>query len=248
MVPDGIAGRQVGAEARAECDDLRVTIQPFDLDLLARLVAAAIVGAAVGVEREIHGHPAGLRTHLLVSVGSAVFTILSFHGFQGMGGAAIDPTRVAAQVVSGIGFLGAGAIIKEGFSIRGLTTAASLWGTAALGMAAGLAEYGLVAAGAAIILLSLWPLNPVADRLEGIRGGAARVLIEAASLDAVGRVRGSLQEAGLEVGGLRTRRVSDARYSIEVTVRHRGVAELYAALSRAADTGGVTVTGVDESE
>src|SRR4029078_8211129 len=105
-----------------------------------RLVLAAVLGAAIGVERELHDHPAGTRTHLLVSVGSAGVTILSSYGLVGLGeGAAqgsVDPSRVAAQIVTGIGFLGAGAIIKYGTSVRGLTTAESLWVSAAGGIAA----------------------------------------------------------------------------------------------------------------
>src|SRR5436309_12025699 len=106
-------------------------VAPFDLvlqvDLAVRLLVAAILGAAIGLEREIHEHPAGMRTHLLVALGSAIFTVLSIYGFEGVGRAnvspTVDPTRIAAQVVSGIGFLGAGAILKYGTSIRGLTTA-----------------------------------------------------------------------------------------------------------------------------
>src|SRR5439155_1345682 len=103
---------------------------------------AAALGLAIGFEREIHGHPAGLRTHMLVAVGSGLFTVLSAYGFREVSGAVpntapIDPTRIAAQIVSGIGFLGAGAILKDGIVIRGLTTAASLWATSAVGMAAG---------------------------------------------------------------------------------------------------------------
>src|SRR4051812_19683967 len=112
---------------------------PFDLSLQAelavRMVVAAALGAAIGLEREIHEHPAGMRTHLLVALGSAIFTELSIFGFAGIGAPPIDPSRVAAQIVSGIGFLGAGAILKYGTSIRGLTTAASLWTAAAIGMA-----------------------------------------------------------------------------------------------------------------
>ncbi len=115
---------------------------PADLalqaDLVFRMLVAAVLGAAIGLEREIHEHPAGMRTHLLVALGSAIFTELSIYGFgTGPGSPSIDPSRVAAQVVSGIGFLGAGAILKYGTSIRGLTTAASLWAAAAIGMAAG---------------------------------------------------------------------------------------------------------------
>src|SRR6185295_15936785 len=105
---------------------------PLQLDLSLRIVVAAALGLAVGFEREIHGHPAGLRTHMLVAAGSGLFTVLSAYGFEGVAGhvagtAPIDPTRIAAQIVSGIGFLGAGAILKDGVVIRGLTTAASLW-------------------------------------------------------------------------------------------------------------------------
>jgi putative Mg2+ transporter-C (MgtC) family protein len=138
----------------------------LQLDLVFRLLAAAVLGAAVGVEREIHGHAAGMRTNLLVALGSAAFTVLSIYGFAGLGGDPVDPSRVAAQLVTGIGFLGAGAILKDGASIRGLTTAAGLWTVAAIGMAAGTGSY-VVAFGVTIIaILSLWPLNVIADWLR----------------------------------------------------------------------------------
>ena len=104
-----------------------------------RLLVAAALGALIGLEREIHDHPAGMRTHLLVSVGSAGFTVLSIFAFPAPGA---DPARIAAQIVTGVGFLGAGAILKEGATIRGLTTAASLWAVAAVGMAAGAGRLG----------------------------------------------------------------------------------------------------------
>ncbi len=141
----------------------------FQLDLVFRLLIAAVVGALVGFEREIHGHPAGMRTHLLVALGSALFTILSAHGFRtGPADGSVDPTRIAAQIVTGIGFLGAGAIVKEGATIKGLTTAASLWATAALGMAAGAGAHLLGAVATAIILFSLGPLHWLEDRV--VRG------------------------------------------------------------------------------
>jgi putative Mg2+ transporter-C (MgtC) family protein len=116
------------------------------LDLASRLLVAAALGAAIGIEREMRAHQAGIRTHLLVALGSAIFTVLSAYAFLGDPAAgsgtnqAVDPTRIAAQIVTGIGFLGAGAIIKEGPTIRGLTTAGSLWATAAIGLAAGARE------------------------------------------------------------------------------------------------------------
>ena len=139
-------------------------------DLAVRMLIAAVLGAAIGLEREIHEHPAGMRTHLLVALGSAIFTVLSIYGFEGVGrgnvAASVDPTRIAAQIVSGIGFLGAGAILKYGTSIRGLTTAASLWTAAGIGMAAGAGEWVIAAVGTFIVGFSLWPLNALVGRLH----------------------------------------------------------------------------------
>ena len=105
-----------------------------------------LLGGAIGLERELREREAGLRTHLLVCLGSALFTIVSaygFHDFLVNGGTLVrtDPTRIAAQIVTGIGFLGAGAIIRQGLSVRGLTTAATLWLVAAIGMASGAGYY-----------------------------------------------------------------------------------------------------------
>src|SRR5260221_9061077 len=135
----------------------------FDLalqaDLSVRMLIAAVLGAGIGFEREIHDHPAGMRTHLLVALGSAIFTELSIFGFGPLAGgsANVDPTRIAAQVVSGIGFLGAGAILKYGTSIRGLTTAASLSATAAVGMAGGAGSRILPGPGAGLPPFPRWP-------------------------------------------------------------------------------------------
>ena len=104
-----------------------------------------------------------MRTHLLVALGSAAFTILSIAGF---GLAQVDPSRVAAQIVTGIGFLGAGAILKDGASIRGLTTAASLWVVAAIGMAAGVGAWVVAATITIIAIVSLWPLHRISRRFS----------------------------------------------------------------------------------
>ena len=108
--------------------------------VLIRVGVAAILGGLLGLERNIHGRPAGLRTHLLVSLGSATFTVLSIRiamVAQGSDFFNADPARISAQIVTGIGFLGAGVIIKDGVNVRGLTTAASLWVAAGIGMSAG---------------------------------------------------------------------------------------------------------------
>src|SRR3990170_8341360 len=104
----------------------------FQGDLLLRILVAAVLGAAIGIEREMHDPPAGTRTHLLVALGSALFTVLSAHGFGGGTGdtTTVDPTRIAAQIVTGIGFLGAGGGIHYGTAARGLPPGARPWGTA----------------------------------------------------------------------------------------------------------------------
>jgi putative Mg2+ transporter-C (MgtC) family protein len=153
-------------------------------DALLRLVVAAGLGAAVGVEREVREREAGIRTHLLVSLGSCLFTIVSAYGFHEflVGGTNVvraDPTRIAAQIVTGIGFLGAGAIIREGLSVRGLTTAASLWVVAAIGMASGAGYYWPAVAGAALTLFALWPLRAMAwFALERSRPPEKRLVVE----------------------------------------------------------------------
>jgi putative Mg2+ transporter-C (MgtC) family protein len=147
-------------------------------EVLLRIFVAAALGGAIGLERELRERQAGLRTHLVVSVGSALFTLVSAYGFHGFEGK-VDPTRIAAQIVSGIGFLGAGAIIRQGLSVRGLTTAASLWLVAAIGMASGAGywEGALIATFGA--LLTLGPLRVVAFRiLSRYRPGRDRLLVE----------------------------------------------------------------------
>jgi len=109
------------------------------LDIILRLLLAAALGAGIGYQRERANKPAGLRTHILISLGSALFTVISIFGF----GNGVDPSRVAAGVVTGIGFIGAGVILRgvRGEHVVGLTTAASIWAVAAIGMAAGVGMY-----------------------------------------------------------------------------------------------------------
>ena len=137
----------------------------LQLDLALRLIGAAILGAGIGFERERHDHPAGIRTHLLVCVGAAAFTVLSIYSF----GEGSDPGRVAAQIVTGIGFLGAGSILKGQGTVHGLTTAASLWVVAAVGMAAGAGAWGVAIATTVIVVVSLWPLRAIESRYFGHR-------------------------------------------------------------------------------
>src|SRR5215203_5977557 len=113
-------------------------------EVVLRLVLAVLLCGAIGFEREVRDQPAGFRTHILLGLGAALFTLVSAYGFEpftraalGSGGLQFDPTRIAAQIVAGVGFLGAGAIIRQGRDVRGLTTAASLWAVSAIGMAVG---------------------------------------------------------------------------------------------------------------
>ena len=153
-------------------------------DATIRLSAAAGLGAAVGFERELRDREAGIRTHLLVSLGSALFTIVSaygFHEFLTGGGNVVraDPTRIAAQIVTGIGFLGAGAIIREGLSVRGLTTAATLWVVAAVGMSCGAGYYWPALAVTVLTIFALWPLRLIAYRtIERIKPEENRLVVE----------------------------------------------------------------------
>jgi putative Mg2+ transporter-C (MgtC) family protein len=127
-----------------------------DGEILLRLGVTVLLCGAIGLERESRGQAAGLRTHILVGVGAALFTLVSAYAFQSSeSGTRIDPTRIAAQIVTGIGFLGAGTIIRQGLTVRGLTTAAALWIVAAIGMAVGAGFYFGAVASTVIILISL---------------------------------------------------------------------------------------------
>jgi len=135
---------------------------PSDLELLGRLLLAAVLGGAVGAERELADQPAGLRTHILLTVGACLFTLVSVYGFGGTA----DPSRLAAQIVTGIGFLGGGAIVRHGLTVRGVTTAASIWATTAIGVALGAGRYLLASGGTVLVVATLVGLRALRDRLQ----------------------------------------------------------------------------------
>lgn len=137
----------------------------LDLEFLARLAMAVVLGGVIGLEREVHDKPAGFRTIILICVGACVFTIVS----QAVGGLDLDTTRIAAQVVTGIGFLGAGAIIRDRQSVFGLTTAATIWAVAAIGMAVGFGEYLLGVSGTLSILVALFVFDAVEHWISRLR-------------------------------------------------------------------------------
>ena len=130
----------------------------IEVEMVLRLLLAVALGAIIGYQRERAGKSAGLRTHILICAGAALFTVASLYGF----GAAADPARVAAGIVAGIGFLGAGAIIRRGEGVvEGLTTAATIWAVAAIGLAAGAGLYLVSAVTTAVILIVLCLPHPI---------------------------------------------------------------------------------------
>ena len=183
---------------------LPIHCQPIDglslLEMVGRLVLAALLGGLVGYERETHGRPAGLRTHMLVCMGSTIFTIVS----ASFGGSTPDPSRVASQIVSGIGFLGAGTIIRQGSMVRGLTTAASLWTVAALGMAVGvnwnLAIFAVIAAILVFGTLSL--MNKIEHTLILTRRFREIAVIMKEGERRIADVLAAVSDTGAEVVGM----------------------------------------------
>lgn len=199
-------------------------------DVALRLAVAAALGGAVGLERELREREAGLRTHLLVSVGAAVFTLVSAYGFSEFRygletGITMDPTRIAAQIVTGIGFLGAGAIIRQGLSVRGLTTAATLWVVAAIGMASGAGYYSAAVVGTLIVIFSLWPLRLVSYRLLlQVRPEEGRLLLQLPPGTSAAPVLAELERAPIRIDSIELEDVETARtlvVSLHLRERHR---------------------------
>jgi putative Mg2+ transporter-C (MgtC) family protein len=186
-------------------------------EALLRLALAATLGGLIGVERELRERQAGLRTHLLVALGSALFTIVGaygFHEFVDSGASVVrtDPTRIAAQIVTGIGFLGAGAIIRQGLSVRGLTTAATLWVVAAVGMAAGAGYYSVAVITTALVLIALYPLRIMAyQALIRFRPEDGRLLVELPAGQPPGQVIDEMERIGARIESLEVSQEGDRR-------------------------------------
>jgi putative Mg2+ transporter-C (MgtC) family protein len=184
---------------------------------LLRLALAAALGGLIGMERELREREAGLRTHLLVALGSALFTIVGaygFHAFLDSGAAVVraDPTRIAAQIVTGIGFLGAGAIIRQGLSVRGLTTAATLWVVAAVGLAAGAGYYSAAVITTALVLIALYPLRILAYRIvRRFRTEDGRLLVELPAGHPLGAVTDEIENSGSTIHSIEVSQEGDRR-------------------------------------
>ena len=169
-------------------------------DFIIRILAAAVIGGVIGLEREYRAKEAGFRTHFLVALGSALFTVVSQFGFEQTDGGAshisLDPSRVASQVVTGIGFIGAGIIIFQKHAVRGLTTAAGLWVTSAIGLACGSGLYFLAFITMILVLICLEVLYFI---VRGVESKHISVTFSSLSKDMVTEIIDILKNEGLEV-------------------------------------------------
>ena len=195
----------------------------MDLTALVRLLVAAGLTAVIGLDRELRSKPAGLRTNIVVGIATATFAYTGMALFE-----TGDPTRVAAQVVSGIGFLGGGAIFAAGGKPHGLTTAAALWSSAAIGLAAGVGSFGTAVALVLVTLLALWPLDLVAERLLADRVRRdVRVHLVTHDLEALTEVQDAIARHALSLRRLELR---DLRDGLGVELELGGRAQPVAAL------------------
>jgi len=185
-----------------------------ELVVIQRLLLITVLAGCIGYERERHGRAAGLRTHILVGVGSCLIMLTALYLMDALAGrVALDPTRLAAQVVSGIGFLGAGTILRFRASVRGLTTAASLWAIAGIGLAVGAGFLVGAITGTAVILVALFGLSGLERR---IRKDWYKVLIveTRASSEDLARIRQVLSEYDTEIRDFEIKRTDRPDSSI----------------------------------
>ena len=213
-------------------------------EALLRLVLAAFLGGLIGVERELREREAGLRTHLLVALGSALFTIVSAYGFEdflnsGQSVVRADPTRIAAQIVTGIGFLGAGAIIRQGLSVRGLTTAATLWVVAAVGLASGAGYYSGAIITTLIVLFALYPLRVLAYKIvRRFRPEVGILLVELPLGQSSGAVIDEVERAHVRLDSIEVSEQGERR-RLELDVALPPGTEVQSIVARIADVSGV---------
>ena len=194
-------------------------------ELILRLFAASLMGGAIGLEREYRAKEAGLRTHFLVALGSALFMVISQFGFEQildmhpLLNARLDPSRIAAQVVSGIGFIGAGIIIFQKHVVKGLTTAAGMWVTAAIGMTCGAGMYELAVASTVMVLICLEALNILLQKF-GTR--AISITFSSPDVDFIRQVLDRFRKEGMTFDSYNMREVqkgNDTFYSASIEVK-----------------------------
>lgn len=196
---------------------------PFTVEVVLRLMLAGALGGLIGYEREHTNRPAGFRTHILVCVGAALVMVTSEFIFDKYGGVAnIDPARLGAQVVSGIGFLGAGTIIRDGFNVRGLTTAASLWAVSCVGIAAGIGFYGGAVAATILIFLTLIILKK-AERHFSRKNRYRTFIVESENTAGqVGFVTGLFEKYNIEIKNIQLYKSKDNELMIKLMVKMPG--------------------------
>ena len=192
----------------------------MEYEFILRILVAALLGGLIGLEREYRAKEAGFRTHFLVALGSGLFMVISQFGFEDVlklpYNIRLDPSRVAAQVVSGIGFIGAGTIIFQKHVVRGLTTAAGLWVTAAIGMACGAGMYALAGAATIMVLLCLETLNWLMQRF-GTRN--ISITFSSPTMADVASVLQRLRNDGLRIDSYNMRETAiDGKSSYTVTM------------------------------
>jgi len=213
-----------------------------ETQIILRILVGAALGAVVGIERERHDQPAGLRTHMILVIGATLAMVLSVNlGYLfARPGTPADPARLAAQVISGIGFLGAGAILRYGFSVKGLTTATSLWTMAIVGMAVGAGYYliGVVTTGLMIVILTL--LNIIENRF--VRTSVSRYITIEASYKkgVVKNIRHIVEQFSDSVGSFNIQKsVKDKRIRIQVLARIQRDQKLEDLIDTLSDINGV---------
>ena len=195
------------------------------LELLARLVMGTVLGALIGYERHIHGRPAGLRTHLLVGLASTTFMLVSTHFvyFQHYSRddlVAVDTSRIAASVVTGVGFLGGGAILRTGLSVQGLTTAAGLWLVAAIGLSAGAGMYVISLASTAMGFVALTTLRRFERKEDNVQRRRVTLVLDASGPTPTA-ILGQLSRRGITVESAEyDKQVDEGR--VQVAFRARG--------------------------
>ncbi|MCR4853571.1 MAG: MgtC/SapB family protein [Prevotella sp.] len=220
----------------------------METEYLVRLFVAALLGGVIGLDREYNAKDAGFRTHFLVALGSALFMLVSQFGFPdvvGQNGYRLDPSRVAAQVVSGIGFIGAGTIIFQKHVLKGLTTAAGIWCTAAIGLACGSGLYVWAAVATLLALICLEAFNFFLRRF-GARTVSLR--LTAASKENVLHVIEVLERAGLKLSTYHMERLETAtghHYSVQMDVRVRRDRYITRLLELMRDFDGVSIDNVE---
>ncbi|MDR5684170.1 MAG: MgtC/SapB family protein [Armatimonadota bacterium] len=210
-------------------------IDTFEIGL--RLLLAIILGGIVGIEREVLEKPAGFRTHILVTLGAATFTLVSRYGFFGSGA---DPARIASNIVVGIGFIGAGTIWRHGAGVGGLTTAASLWTVAAIGMAAGAGFYAGALLATALVVVVLHLFARVERRLpRRVEGAGILTMTTVDRPGQLGRIGSILGRYQASIEGVEMTERLDGRVNLQLAVRLPKAADREKVLLAVAEAEGV---------